>query len=111
MKLTIPIAKNLGYRAVLSILNFTTQMTETELDIVSTMLDNNIRVLTRRTRASLLTLLKKDKFTLNNHISRLKDKGILTLNEDRWFEINPNLVQRIDDSLKDEEIKLELHVS
>lgn len=107
----IPISKERIYLAVLTILNFLTNMTQTELDIIATMLNNEFKVLTKRRRSSLSTLLNKDKYTINNHIKRLKEKGVFVINEDRWLEINPNLVSTINKVINDREITLELNVS
>ncbi len=111
MNLKIPIAKEYIYSGILNILNFTTQLTNTEIELIVAMLSNELKVLTKRKRASLCTFLNKDKYTMNNHIKRLKEKGVLIMNEDRWLELNPNLVKTVNRVIEDKQIILDLNVS
>ena len=85
-------------------------MTDTELDVIAAMMSNKITVLTKEARVELLAVLGKDKFTLNNHIKRLKEKKVLVENNNK-LNINTNLSNMIESSLSDGEIKLNLHVS
>ncbi len=111
MVLKIPITKSHIYSGVLNILNFSTQLTNTEIELIVAMLNNQLKVLTKRKRASLCTFLNKDKYTINNHIKRMKSKGVFIVNEDRWLELNPNLIKTIDKVVNDKEIVLQLDVS
>lgn len=111
MILRVPISKEHTYRAVLNILNFSTNLTESELDIISIMLVNKITVLTTKARRTLVRLIARDKFTINNHIKRLKEKNVVVLNSDKHLELNANLVSRIEEAIEDKVIKLELYVS
>lgn len=108
MELNVPIDNNKCYRAILAILNFSTNMTETELDVIATMFIHNMKILTKESRAELLVLLNKDKFTLNNHIKRLREKRILVDGGNKQLILNKGLVNTIEQSIEDKEIKLTL---
>jgi len=110
MEIDLPVDNKHCYKALLKILNFLTNMTDTELDVIAAMMSNKITVLTKEARVELLAVLGKDKFTLNNHIKRLKEKKVLVENNNK-LNINTNLSNMIESSLSDGEIKLNLHVS
>ncbi len=111
MVLKIPILKSHIYSGILNILNFSTQLTNTEIELIVAMMSNELKVLTKRKRASLCAFLNKDKFTMNNHIKRLKAKGVFIVNEDRWLELNPTLIKTVNKVIEDKEIIIQLNVS
>jgi len=63
-------------RMFLSILNFKLGLTNTELDIVSVLLDYSITVVDTKAREIIRIKLNKDKYTVANYISHLIDKQI-----------------------------------
>lgn len=114
MEINLPVDNKHCYKALLKILNFLTNMTDTELDVIAAMMSNKITVLTKEARIELLAILGKDKFTLNNHIKRLKEKKVLVEYDNdnkNKLHINGNLSNMVENSLSDGEIKLNLHVS
>lgn len=83
MELNIPIPKGTRSKAVLKLLNpFLNDLSDTEINIVSTILDMNIKVLTRTNRVNLRDKLKMTKYNFNNYIQFLKKKGIIIQTKD-----------------------------
>ena len=81
------------HRAILALYNFNLKLSELELDIVSTMLANDMLEINPETKEYLRVTLDKDKYATNNYIKRLKDKGILLPNQDgKGYTLNPNIV-------------------
>lgn len=83
----IPSDKNRFHKQLLLILNFNWNLTDFEVDIMSTILSNNIKTIDTQSRKILVSKLKKSSFTLNNYIKRLKDKGLLI--EEGELKVNP----------------------
>lgn len=78
MDYNIPIDKKKYNRAVLKTVNCFLDMTEAELDIISIMLDNEVKVLDTDSRNLIRTITGKSIASSNNYIKRLKDKQVLT---------------------------------
>lgn len=73
-------------------------LTNLEVDILATMLKQGIIVVNTDTREILRKVLDKGKYTLNNYIIQLKEKGILIEHTGtKSLEINPNLVSAVKD--------------
>lgn len=102
----IPTTKEKYYKAALKVINCFLNLTDYELDIIVTMLNYNIKYLTKDTRARLRELLKSDTATFNNYIKRLKDKKALVESEE-GLEVNPNIVN----SVSDGEITIKFNVN
>jgi hypothetical protein len=93
MEYKIPVSKNEYYKAILEILNFNLKLSELELKIVSTMLENEKYVADKDCRELIRINLKLSKFMTANYIKRLRDKGILEGNTiDRVYTLNPVLI-------------------
>lgn len=93
MELNIPIQQGTNTKAVLKLLNpFLNLLTETEISIVSTIIDSGVESLNnRKSRSMLREKLKMGKFTFNNYVQLLKKKGaIVQTSED--LIINPKLI-------------------
>lgn len=102
----IPTTKEKYYKAALKVINCFLNLTDYELDIIVTMLNYNIKYLTKDTRARLREILKSDTATFNNYIKRLKDKKALVESEE-GLEVNPNIVN----SVSDGEITIKFNVN
>lgn len=97
MKYTIPIKKENYHKAILLIFNqLGLNLTELELNLLASMFNNGIKVITKDIRKSLRESMNIDQFTFNNYIKRLKDKGILIKEEDK-LKINPSLENKVKD--------------
>lgn len=102
MELTIPV-NNLT-KTKLKILNcFINNLTDIELDIVSTMIDKGIVTLDKSNRNTLRTSLNMNKYLFNNYIKYLKDKKVLFTNES-ILTLNPSILN----ITKDNKITIEL---
>mgnify|MGYP003326694257 CR=1 FL=1 len=104
----VPIKRKYHCKAILNILNFGFRMTDVELDVLNTMITNDIKILTKETRAQLLLLLNKEKYTVNNHIMKLKSKGVLINNWHNRLEIAPNIILAVEDTIKSGILTFEL---
>ena len=91
----VPIKKDKFYKAALKLINcFIGNLTEYELDIISTMLNYRITKLNKETRAYVKGVLKSDTAVFNNYIKRLKDKGVLVDNEGE-LELSKGIVNAV----------------
>jgi biotin operon repressor len=100
--------KNKYHKAILQIYNFNLKMSDLELDIISTLIANNLSEVNADSKDILRQKLDVSKFMLNNYIKRLKDKGILIPIEDNiGYTINPNIVNLT----KDPNVSFEFVVS
>lgn len=78
MELPIPIKEKDKTKAILKLLNpFIGNLTNKQLDIISKMIDMDIEVLTKYSRANLRDSLDMDKYTFNNTVASLKTKRVL----------------------------------
>lgn len=103
MHYPITVKQSTYHKAILLILNFNLKLTNTELDIVSIVLDNTDQVLDSKVREVIRLKLNKDKFTINNYIKRLIDKGIFIRTTDS-IQINPSILEIV----KDNKVSFEL---
>lgn len=92
MELNIPIQRGTKFKAALKLLNpFLSNLTGTEINIVSAILDMGIESISRANRSSLRANLKMGKFVFNNYIQNLKRKGVIVQTKDDLV-INPRVV-------------------
>lgn len=97
MNYPIKVTKDKYYKAALSLMNCFLKLTDFELDLIITMLNNNIKTISKESRNRLRGLLNKDAFTLNNYIKRLKDKkALIEVNDE--LVINPNILKSVEDT-------------
>jgi len=81
------------YKSILMILNFNLELSNLEMDIISTLMDNDMLEVNIDSREYLRKILNKDKFMTNNYVKRLRNKNILLPKKDsKAFYINPELV-------------------
>jgi hypothetical protein len=104
----IPIKMKYYCKAILNILNFGTRMTDVELDVINTMLTNNIITLTKETRVQLSSLLNKDVASVNFHIMKIKNKGVLVNNWHGKLTIAPKIVNAVKEAMKEGELIFKL---
>ena len=81
-------------RAKLRLLNCFFKLTDKELDIICTILDDEQKVITRSYRRNLMVRFKTTNYNLNNYIQRLKNKKILVASEDD-LKVNDSLMNII----------------
>ena len=92
MELRIPIKEGSKTKAVLKLLNpFLSNLTETELNITSMMIDMDIDFLDRDNRTRLRTNLDMSKYLFNNYLQSLKGKKILINDNHNIPVLNSNL--------------------
>lgn len=102
MKRIIKISKDKYVKAILLIVNqMGLNMTPYELNIIVASINYNMLVFNSVAREALKSILDMDRYTFNNYIKKLKDKGILT-KYDKDLEVNRGLLTYI----KDKEIHL-----
>lgn len=77
MEVNLKLDKDNFYKGVLQLMNFSLNLSNVEIDIISTMLKNKLSMVNISTREVLRISLDKSKENINNNIKRLKDKGIL----------------------------------
>ena|ERR1700752_5297456 len=98
MELIIPIDSKNKTKAILKLLNpFLANLTNKEIEIVSTMIDMDIEVLNKYSRADLRDKLNIDKYTFNNAVASLKSKKIL-IQSTVDLRLNPALKTYTNDS-------------
>lgn len=103
MEYNLNIIKESYNLAVLNILNCFLKHTDTELNILACMLDNNIEAIKTENREFIASKLDMNVLNLNNYIKRLKDKGSLT----KDLSINPNVIM----ALQDKSLTFKFHVN
>lgn len=107
MKRIIPISKDKYVKAILMIVNqMGLQMTDLELNIIVSSINHNMKVLNKTTRNDLRSILGLDRFTFNNYIKKLKDKGVLVQSE-KDLIVNKALL----DTIEDKEVHLIFEVN
>lgn len=93
MEYVIPIKNKDYHKGMLMILNFNLNLSPMELDIVATLLNNNIEIVDIGAREIIRKTLNKDKFSTNNYISRLKNKNIFIVKPvDKRLYLNPTII-------------------
>jgi predicted transcriptional regulator len=88
------VTKSTYYRSMLTILNSMLNLTDMELDIMATLLENKITIVDSRAREILRLKLNKDKFNINNYIRKLLNKNVLYVNEDK-ISVNPHIIESV----------------
>ncbi len=108
MEYNIPVNKKDYYKAILMVLNFNLNLSSLELDILCTMLNNNMLEVNIDSREHIRKVLNKDKFMTNNYIKRLRNKGMLLDHPElnRVYYINPIILNIIKDRKVSFEFKL-----
>lgn len=93
MEFKIPVNKDFIYKAILTVLNFNLKLSDTEMDILNILLRNQIEIIDIKSRELLRKIMNKDKYVINNHIKRMKEKKILLQSEDynKKLYINPSI--------------------
>jgi hypothetical protein len=99
MEYKIPISNKDYYKAMLMVLNFNLKLSELEMDILCTMLNNGMYEVNIDTREVIRKVLDKDKFMTNNYIKRLRNKQVLLDKQgsNRVYYINPIIMNIIND--------------
>lgn len=98
MEYPITVNRDSYHKAMLMVLNFNLNLSNMELDMLSTLLKNDIKVVDTDARDLIRKVLNKDKFITNNYIKRLRNKGVFILNNtDKKLYINPSLLEICDD--------------
>lgn len=108
MEYKIPVKSRDYHKALLMVLNFNLNLSNLELDIVSTLLNYNIEVVDIEAREIIRKELDKGKFNINNYIARLKDKGILIVKPaDKALYVNPMIM----DIVRDNKVSFEFEIA
>lgn len=94
MEYKIPVTSKGYYKAILTILNFSLNMSKLELDILAVLLYHNMLEINADSREIIRKELDKDKFITNNYIKSLKAKGIILTNptDPKKAYVNPEVV-------------------
>lgn len=92
MEYNIPVTKDNIHKAILTTIAFTLNLSELELDILATLLRNNLYIIDSKAREVLRLALDKNKFQTENYISRLKKKNLIiqAADDKKWY-LNPDL--------------------
>lgn len=92
----IKLSKDKYHKAVIKIIACFLNLTDFEVDVITTMLKYNIHSITTDTRIIVRNHLGKDTYTFNNYIKRLKDKRALIV-KDGELVILPSIIKCIQD--------------
>lgn len=99
MEYKIPVLKDNYYKQVLGLLNFNLKLSKFEMNIISTLLDNGIKIVDTESRELLRKQLNKGKPTLNNYIKKLTDRNVLVKTDTiRVLKINEGILESIEDA-------------
>ncbi len=93
MDYNIPVNKDTVYIAIIKILNFKLKLTDLEIKILATLLQHNKIVINTETRAFIRKTLNTSKFTTNNYMVNLKNKGIFIESNKDELRISPDIVE------------------
>lgn len=98
MEYPFKVSKEKYIEAAVSLINCISSLNLTvfELNIVTTMIKNNVLVVNASTRTLLRNSLSKDRFNLNNYLKRLRDKKVL-IKKDKDLHLNPGILEAIND--------------
>ena len=92
-EIKIPIKKGTKTLAILKLLTaFINYPTDKELELIATLIDNKLYVLSKDNRVKLRMAINMDKYTFNTYIKRLKDKGVFIKNKEGVLTINSYLI-------------------
>ncbi len=106
MEINVPISKDNYYKGFLKVINSFLGLTKGELNIVVSMLDNNISFLDRETRRIIREDVNKDQYAFNNMISTLKKSGTL-IKTKHGLSLNPTMINNI----SNKSIKINFHIT
>lgn len=107
MEYNIPVKNDQYHKAMLMILNFKLGLSNMEIDMVSTLLNNNITVIDTEAREIIRKTLDKDKYITNNYIQRLRNKNIFVVKPaDKNLYLNPDLI----DIIKEGEVSFKFKI-
>lgn len=107
MEHKISIKSNSYVKAMVMLHNFKLKLSPMETDILSCMLNHNMKTIDSYSRETIRLELNKDKFSTNNYIVRLRDKGILiTKPADKALYVNPSMY----DLIKDKKVSFEFEL-
>ena len=108
MNYPININKESYHKAMLMILNFKLNLSNMEIDMLSTLLKNGITIIDTDARDLIRKVLNKDKFITNNYIKRLRNKHVLlSKDNDKKLYINPSILEIVKD--REVSFKFEIH--
>lgn len=98
MQYNIPIRKEDYHKAILLILSqLGLSLTELEVNILANLMKKGFYTINKTSRKVVREDLGISQFTLNNYITRLKDKGVITKEKD-ILKINQNLIDKVRDN-------------
>jgi hypothetical protein len=105
MEINVPISRDNYYKGFLKVINSFLGLTKGELDIVVSMLENNITHLNRESRRIIRDDVHKDQYAFNNMVSTLKKSGTLIKGRDGLM-LNPTMINNISNKT----IKINFHI-
>lgn len=97
--------KDKYYKAILKLVNVFIGLTDYELNIIATMLINNIKTLDTASRHIVKEKMNANVATFNNYIKRLKDKKCL-IETNEGLIISDNILNAIEDGKVDITFKI-----
>lgn len=87
----IQLTKENKNKVLLKVFNCFTNLSNSELDIVNNMLDNNILILNKTNRALIRTNLNTSVYNFNNYVKKLKDRNYLIKTKQGDLKLHPNV--------------------
>jgi biotin operon repressor len=96
MEYKIPVKEGGLYKAILLVMDPFLELTAAERHVLSEILKLQPRTLTSATRAKLKEQIGFNKYSINNHIKSLKDKGLLVETGHRELSVNPNVEKMVE---------------
>lgn len=103
---SITVPKDKYYKMILTIINCFIGLTDYELNIITQMLINDIKVLNTATRVIVREKLQTNVASFNNYIKRLKDRKALVETKDGLV-----ISDGIMDALEDHKIDITFNVT
>jgi len=108
MKYNIPVTKENIHKTILTAISFSLGLSELEIDILSTLLKNNLYIVDAKAKEILAITLNKSKFQISNYITRLRKKRLVVqANDDKRWYLNPELKPIIESKNISFEFKLD----
>lgn len=95
MEINVPITKEEYYKGYMKVLNSFLKLSKGELNLVTTMLENDITILNTYTRGLLREMMDKDEYSFNNTVSSLKKSRTL-IKDRQGLMLNPQMINNID---------------
>lgn len=96
MDIEIPVKKEGVSKAILRLLSTFQNFSNYEINLMTTMLNNNIKSLDTPSRKKVRTLMNSDQYTFNNYVSKMIKSGAL-FKGSNGLEIHPSIVQIVKD--------------